>query len=200
MLNNPQTLHIQKRQPFRLAQHSHGAGDGNRTRVCSLGSCRNNHYTTPAGLAIIVQNPNGAPPSLPFSLLFRCSDTTNGGTAIRARALHDRLAILRSLLTRILHFLLSLAFYAIRFDSHTLPFLGCSASPRCRLCDRLLTHNLHRTSNPLLRDTAFRCYIALTNSIKNAARSSSSSASMFSTVSAASPKKAAFPLGAIPAK
>ncbi len=25
-----------------------GAGDENRTRVSSLGSCRNNHYTTPA--------------------------------------------------------------------------------------------------------------------------------------------------------
>ena len=31
-----------------IAFEIHGAGDGNRTRVTSLGSLGNNHYTTPA--------------------------------------------------------------------------------------------------------------------------------------------------------
>ncbi len=54
-----------------------------------------------------------------------CSaDAANGGSAVGALALRDRLAILRQALSRVLHRLLGLALHAIRFDSHSFSYLS----------------------------------------------------------------------------
>ena len=54
-------------------------------------------------------------------MLFCSADTADGGAAVRALALRDRLAVLRDALNGILHDLLRLAFHAICLDSHSKP-------------------------------------------------------------------------------
>ena len=67
------------------------------------------------------------------TLLFRRADTTNSGTAVGAFALRDRLTVFRRALNGILHRLLGLALYTIRFDSHS-----CFV-PFCSLLKRVYT-------------------------------------------------------------
>ena len=50
--------------------------------------------------------------------LFCSANAADGGSAIGALTLGDRLAVLGNALNRILHFLLSLAFHAVSLDSH----------------------------------------------------------------------------------
>lgn len=58
---NYSTLKHESRQNGDFRNDNSGAGDENRTRVSSLGSCRNNHYTTPA-LAIHYNLTSFVPP------------------------------------------------------------------------------------------------------------------------------------------
>ena len=52
------------------------------------------------------------------SVLFGSADTTDGGAAIGALALGDRLAVFSRALDGIFHFLLRLALHAICFNCH----------------------------------------------------------------------------------
>ena len=54
-------------------------------------------------------------------MLFCSADTADGGAAVGALALRDRLAVLHDALNGILHDLLCLAFHAICLDSHSKP-------------------------------------------------------------------------------
>lgn len=65
-------------------------------------------------------------------LFLRSTDTANGGAAVGALALRDRLAILRRALDGIRHDLLGLALHAISFNRHAakhLSVLCLSRSP-----------------------------------------------------------------------